>query len=108
MHYTGSCYCGQLKYSVELGSADKARTSLCHCNNCRKFTGGNYGITTKVIRSSFHCTTADRVMIHRDFCVEYGPNAGDFIYVFSGTFDGPAQLHPKGEFLTKCRAGWMP
>jgi hypothetical protein len=93
----------------------------------QKFTGGNYGITTKVLRSSFHYTTgspkqheADNgtgVTLHRDFCgtcgsgiLEYGENAGDFIYVFYGSFDDPAQLRrgPKGEFFTRYRAEWMP
>ncbi|OAX33776.1 hypothetical protein K503DRAFT_725425 [Rhizopogon vinicolor AM-OR11-026] len=125
MHYTGSCCCGQLKYHVKLGSPDEARTSICHCKNCQKFTGGNYGITTKVPRSSFNYTTgspqqheADNgsgVMLHRDFCgtcgsgiIEYGGNAGDFIYVFYGSFDDPAQFRPKGEFFTRYRAEWMP
>jgi hypothetical protein len=53
--------------------------------------------------------------LHRDFCgtcgsgiLEYGENAGDFIYVFYGSFDDAVQLRPKGEFFTKYRAEWMP
>ena len=34
MVYKGSCYCGELKYTIDV-SADDARTSLCHCNNCK-------------------------------------------------------------------------
>ena len=32
--YKGGCYCGELKYTVDV-SPDDARTSLCHCNNCK-------------------------------------------------------------------------
>lgn len=35
MLYTGGCYCGAIKYEIDLASADEARTSLCHCRNCK-------------------------------------------------------------------------
>ena len=35
MNLTGGCYCGQIRYSIELGSADEARISICHCKNCK-------------------------------------------------------------------------
>ena len=34
MHYTGSCYCRAIKYEFDVSPAD-ARTSLCHCHNCK-------------------------------------------------------------------------
>ena len=33
--YPGGCYCRAIRYEVELEDADKARTSLCHCKNCK-------------------------------------------------------------------------
>lgn len=35
MIYTGACYCGQIKYELDLASPDDARTSICHCRNCQ-------------------------------------------------------------------------
>lgn len=35
MKLTGSCYCRNIKYELNLNSADDARTSLCHCKNCK-------------------------------------------------------------------------
>lgn len=35
-------------------------------------------------------------------------NAGDFIYIFYGTFDKPTELPPKGEFFCSKRDNWMP
>jgi hypothetical protein len=35
---TGSCYCRAITYEVSLNSADDARTSICHCKNCKVCT----------------------------------------------------------------------
>jgi len=35
MKLTGSCYCRNLQYELNLESFDDARTSLCHCHNCK-------------------------------------------------------------------------
>ncbi|CBF82973.1 hypothetical protein AN3314.2 [Aspergillus nidulans FGSC A4] len=46
--YTGSCTCHKIEYNLTLNSPDDARTSLCHCKNCKKAFGTNYGPTAKV------------------------------------------------------------
>ncbi|KAI5919800.1 Mss4-like protein [Camillea tinctor] len=144
----GSCYCGLTRYAIELSdpsSDSQARTSLCHCRNCKKFTGGACGVTTRVPRSAFRYLTpgsdsrkegeggapeegkspvrvheADNgsgTVLHREFCgvcgsgiLEYGANAGDYIYVFYGTLEDHArgQVEPKGEFFCRLRDPWMP
>ncbi|OQV09053.1 hypothetical protein CLAIMM_13233 isoform 1 [Cladophialophora immunda] len=124
----GGCYCGKIRYEITLDDPDKeARTSICHCGNCKKFTGGNFGITSKIPKSSFKVTQgqdavkvheADNgtgTILHREFCkecgsglLEYGANAGDFVYIFYGTLDHPTDLPPKGEFFTSRRDPWMP
>lgn len=36
MIYPGGCYCTKVRYEIALDDADKqARTSLCHCGNCK-------------------------------------------------------------------------
>ncbi|KAI0014609.1 Mss4-like protein [Xylariomycetidae sp. FL0641] len=99
----GSCYCGAIAYAIRLGDAgSEARTSLCHCGNCKKpADNGGGGVT-----------------LHREFCgtcggalLEYGARAaGEFVYVFYGTLDDAAraQVAPKGEFFCKQRDAWMP
>ncbi|KAJ5773785.1 Glutathione-dependent formaldehyde-activating enzyme/centromere protein V [Penicillium paradoxum] len=32
---TGSCICRNIEYELRLASNDEARTSLCHCRNCK-------------------------------------------------------------------------
>ncbi|TGZ78317.1 hypothetical protein EX30DRAFT_343223 [Ascodesmis nigricans] len=125
--FTGSCYCGSIQYTVSLDSLDQARTSICHCRNCRKFTGGPSGITTKLPRSTLTITSGapkthvsdngSGTKLTREFCgecgsgiAEYGENAGENTYVFYGSFDeeGLEKLAPKGEFFTKYRREWNP
>lgn len=35
MVYKGACYCKAVKYEIDISSPDEARTSLCHCKNCK-------------------------------------------------------------------------
>ncbi len=50
---TGHCVCRNLRYSLDLDSAEDARTTLCHCRSCRTAFGTNYGLTAKVPVRSF-------------------------------------------------------
>lgn len=92
-----------------------------------EFTGGPYGITTKLPLASFKITTGEPTehcadngsgsLLHRLFCKTCGgPIAewGDAVkdsqrYVFTGTFDDIEQegLRPKGEFFTSRRVSWL-
>ncbi|KAJ5234123.1 Glutathione-dependent formaldehyde-activating enzyme/centromere protein V [Penicillium citrinum] len=123
---TGSCYCRKIEYRLQLASPEDARTSLCHCRNCKKAFGTNYGLTAKVPKEAFRYTkgspkehAADNgsgTTIYREFCdtcgsfiLEYGEMAKDkFRYIVVGSLDTPEALPPKGEFFCKARASWMP
>ncbi|KAJ5669934.1 uncharacterized protein N7477_005297 [Penicillium maclennaniae] len=124
--YSGSCFCHNIEYELQLDSPDDARTSLCHCRNCKKAFGTNYGLTAKVPKDAFHLIAgkpkehaADNgsgAVIYREFCencgsfiLEYGETAKDqFRYICVGSLDDPEALPPKGEFFCKSRASWMP
>ncbi|KAH6880843.1 DUF636 domain-containing protein [Coprinopsis sp. MPI-PUGE-AT-0042] len=88
--FPGSCYCHEIEFTVELNAPEKeARTSICYCQNCRKWTGSAFGITTKVPKSSFKVTKGETkkhesdngsgTKLYREFCgtcgggiLEYG------------------------------------
>ncbi|MCJ1364936.1 hypothetical protein MMC16_004053 [Acarospora aff. strigata] len=126
MIYTGHCYCGEIKYEIDLSSPDEARTSLCHCKNCKRFFGTEFGLTAKIPVGAFKVTagkTKEHVSdngsgttLYREFCstcgsgiLEYGEPAKDkFRYIMCGTLDDFDALPPKGEFFCKARSGWMP
>ncbi|KAL1959373.1 hypothetical protein VTO42DRAFT_2176 [Malbranchea cinnamomea] len=124
--YTGSCYCCQIQYELSLESSNDARTSLCHCRNCKKAFGTNFGLTAKVPKDSLTITrgklkehvgdNGSGALLHREFCdncgsfiLEYGDAVKDnFRYICVGSLDNPEALPPKGEFFCKSRASWMP
>ena len=39
MEITGGCYCGAVRYRVEADGTGNG-AGFCHCNACRKFSGG--------------------------------------------------------------------
>ncbi|KAF9552283.1 hypothetical protein CPC08DRAFT_714759 [Agrocybe pediades] len=125
--YTGKCYCGEVKWKIELSDPKEGRTSLCHCLNCKKFFGTEYGITTKVPWNSFslfpdskqpkkHVSSNEGRVLTREFCEtcgspirEWGGAAeGHFTYVCYGGLDdeGRKELPPTAEFWLRRREEW--
>lgn len=121
----GRCICHNIKYAVTLPKLEDARTTICHCNSCRRAFGANYGLTTKIPLDSFSYDSGNASEpkkhkqsngVTREFCgdcggfiCEYGEEAADkFRYIMWGTFDEPDKVPPKGEFFCKNRASWMP
>ncbi|KAF2259302.1 DUF636 domain protein [Lojkania enalia] len=128
LELTGSCYCRNLTYGLRLDSKDEARTSLCHCANCKKAFGGAFGLTVKIPLQGFRYLgksaeptvhvqdNGSEVNVYREFCgrcgsyvCEYGEQAKlHFRYVTLGSLDDPSALAPKGEFFCSQRLAWMP
>ncbi|KAF5361022.1 hypothetical protein D9756_004624 [Leucocoprinus leucothites] len=125
MSYTGSCYCGDIKYELILGSPEEARTSICYCENCRRWTGSAFGITTKIPKEAYnqtkgqtvkHVSDNDGSKLFREFCgscgsgiLEYGEQVAEkFRYITYGTLDQQEAFPPKGEFFCKYKEDWMP
>ncbi|RTE80654.1 hypothetical protein BHE90_004853 [Fusarium euwallaceae] len=120
--YKGKCVCGNTQYTVSLSSLEEARTSLCHCHNCRRAFGTNFGLTTKVPVEGFRYSHGKPKIfkqdngVAREFCetcgvfiCEYGEQAANkFRYIMWGTFDESEQFPPKGEFFCRYRTEWMP
>jgi len=123
--FAGGCYCGAIRYEINCDEQD-TRMSICHCQNCKKFTGAENGITAKVPKEAFTITKG-QTRVHkadngsgtdliREFCpscgsgiAEYGePVKDQSRYVFYGSLDEPERLPPKGEFFCGQRARWMP
>ncbi|EIN08037.1 DUF636 domain protein [Punctularia strigosozonata HHB-11173 SS5] len=117
--------CRAIEYELTLDSPDSARTSLCHCTNCKKAFGGAFGLTAKVSKDAIRYTkgktqehAADNgsgTILHREFCdicgsfiLEYGePEKNISRYVCVASLDDPEALPPKGEFFCKSRVSWM-
>ncbi|KDR72019.1 hypothetical protein GALMADRAFT_773633 [Galerina marginata CBS 339.88] len=125
--YDGNCYCGSVRWKIVLKDTSEARTSLCHCGNCKKFFSTDYGVTTKVPWSAYslqpgadepttHVSDNNGSKLTRQFCGkcgsgirEWGEAAeGNFTYVCYGGLDdkGRKALPPKAEFFVSQREPW--
>jgi hypothetical protein len=51
--FTGGCLCGACRYEF---SADQPRTGYCHCNMCKKSTGGPFAVLVQVHQNAFRWT----------------------------------------------------
>lgn len=113
---SGSCLCGENRYTVE-GSFE--RFYLCHCAHCRKDTGsahaanlfsstarltwlsGQGAITTYKLPETRHA---------RSFCAICGsalPLADDgMLVVPAGSLDTEIAIAPDGNIFTASRASW--
>jgi hypothetical protein len=131
MHYTGSCYCRAIKYSFDV-SPEEARTSLCHCHNCKvpsspqilytspkkthqrkqKFFGTNYGLTTKIPVSAFKITAGEPTvheadngsgsLLHREFCGVCGGPILEYGVCFCDDFWTEAGEEAGGKGAVRC------
>jgi hypothetical protein len=116
----GGCLCGALRYEA-LG--DPGNASYCHCDDCKRATGGPYtvGVLVKlselrIISGSVqgYATIADSGRsITREFC----PNCGsplftkaekcpDLVFIKAGSLDEPDAVQPSCQMWMKCSVPW--
>ena len=87
MKIPGGCYCTAIRYEITLDSPDEARMSICHCPNCKKFTGSENGITAKIPRSSFRLTQATTIPFPFFlFCYSSFSHFSPLSYIFHSIF----------------------
>ena len=99
--HTGSCLCGQVRYSV---SGPLREVLACHGTQCRKQSGHFYAATNAKddaisLEGAEHVTwyrASDTAK--RGFCRHCGsvlfwkPNDGDYTSILAGGFDKPSDL----------------
>lgn len=116
----GGCMCGAVRYEC-IGDTENA--SYCHCDDCKKATGGPYtvGVLVKAVDLRIICgkvkgytTTADSGRkITREFC----PNCGsplftraekcpDFVFLKAGCLDKPELIKPSCQTWVKRAVPW--
>lgn len=109
LHYTGSCLCGEVKYSLRGNPSDINGVTACHCQQCRKWAGHHWASIHGPI-SGFEITQGESTVkwyqssdtARRGFCQLCGsslfwhghgyPSITDQIDVSAGSLDDPLNL----------------
>jgi len=109
MHRTGSCLCGQVRYSLE---GEPFLTGLCHCLDCRKESGAMFTFYAKWPLSAFRVIGTVKTARGRSFCPDCGSRLfnlhDDDVEIRLGSLDdAPTGLVPKQEGWTIRREHWL-
>lgn len=116
--YSGSCLCGQVKYSFDV---EPRALVACHCSRCRKATGSAFGTFALVPKDHFawtagseHIATfASSTHARRLFCRECGTTLGSlsdhrptFMHVAAGTLDESPKMSVELHAHVASKAPW--
>jgi hypothetical protein len=116
----GGCLCGSVRYEC---AGDPGQASYCHCDDCKRATGGPYtvGVVVRAADLQILCgqvkgytTTADSGRkITRHFC----PNCGsplftrgekcpELVFLKAGSLDEPERVEPNCQTWAKRAVPW--
>ena len=116
----GGCLCGAVRYDYagEIGGA-----GICHCQDCRRITGGAFNISIKLEKSGFtvragepraFTSQADRgSTLTRHFCGDCGSPIfttssahPDRVFIKAGSLDDPGLVRPVLQAWTGSAVSW--
>ena len=114
---TGGCQCGRVRYAVPV---DSDEAYLCHCNYCRRATGG-VSIAFKNVRFADVTWTGSppdwyrsSPIARRPFCSACGTPLGfqfldgENMDLTVGSFDDPSRFRPTSNFsIETALPAWM-
>jgi hypothetical protein len=117
---TGSCLCGEIRYTISIPVTE---LRACHCTHCQKASGAGGSVNAPVPSSAFALThgtpkrftvTADSGRtLHRYFCGNcgspiYSQRAAtpEMVTVRAGTFDNPDEMRITAYIWTKSARSW--
>jgi hypothetical protein len=119
--YTAQCACGAVKFEF---NTDPTFVATCHCNDCKKASGGATATFLGVSEDdfallsgtpkSFHYVAESGKGLDRNFCPDCGArlfstNLDSFpgaVFVTLGSLDRPELVEPLLEMFTKRRMKW--
>ncbi|MDI6449219.1 GFA family protein [Anaerobaca lacustris] len=116
----GGCLCGAVRYEC---TGDPGDASYCHCDDCKRATGGPYTVGVLVRAADLrilsgqvkgHATVADSGRkITRQFCPECGSplftraeKCPDLVFLKAGSLDEPQRVKPSCQTWTKRAVPW--
>lgn len=116
----GKCMCGHVQYEA---AGDPENASYCHCEDCKRATGGPYTVGVLVKLSDLHIISgavkgytsiADSGReITREFCPECGSplftraeKCPDLVFLKAGSLDDPEVVKPGCQTWTQHAVPW--
>ncbi len=116
----GGCLCGAVRYEC---TGDPGNASYCHCDDCKRATGGPYTVGVLVRAADLrilsgqvkgYTTIADSGRkITRQFCPECGSplftraeKCPDLVFLKAGSLDEPQRVKPTCQTWTKRAVPW--
>jgi hypothetical protein len=113
---TGGCQCGAVRYAL----SQSPEAEFCHCDMCRRATGGAFAALASVPRAAFGWTKGapkafdSSTAATREFCGHCGTpltfayHASKNMDVTIGSLDDPEAVGPlKLEFAVESRLSWV-
>jgi hypothetical protein len=114
---TGHCLCGAVRFEAE---GEPLSTSLCHCESCRRHSGGVAAPFATFRKGAVWWSGAERVRyrssppVVRSFCGRCGSplayehdGSAEEIDLYLGVFDDPAHFPVRMHVHYGERVGWF-
>jgi hypothetical protein len=115
--HEGGCLCGAIRYRI---SGEPKGVNLCHCQSCRRATGGPAVGFVDMPPGGFVWTAGDPAFyvsspgVRRGFCPVCGTSltyqADDMpgeMHVLSATLDDPSPWAPTAAYFNDERIAWL-
>ena len=116
----GGCLCGAIRYS---SLAEPAIVGVCHCGDCRKFSGSAFSFLVAIQKSAlqfrgllktYNSLADSGKTISRSFCPECGSSIVEesashpgLMIINAGTLDHPASQSPTIELYCDNALPWI-
>lgn len=116
MRWTGGCLCGRCRYQFD---GDPIAVGLCHCDMCKKATGGPFAVLVRVDQEGLHWEGAKPASYRsspiavRGFCPECGTplylyyDRDHYLRLTFGSLDDPERVKPGGHYGIESRLSWV-
>ena len=114
---TGHCLCGAVRFEVE---AEPVSTNFCHCESCRRHTGGVAASFVTFPTDTVRWSGAEPMQyrssppVIRTFCGRCGSslayahdNSPEEIDLYLGAFDDPGRFPPQMHIHCRERVAWF-
>ncbi|UVC12483.1 GFA family protein (plasmid) [Rhizobium sp. TH2] len=113
--WTGGCLCGAMRYEFQ---GDPPYSGYCHCNMCKRATGGAFAVLVQARRGHLKWTKGQpsefrsSPIATRGFCPECGTplylqyDDDELIRLTAGSLDHPEGIRPAGHYGVESRLAW--